>query len=104
MSYLKGTTMKKLKAFKLLSSPAAFALLVGCNSQHQKEEIEITDETEITEFCNVIAAEMVANPNSNEPWARLQKKHLEEEWSNEDVDRICSEAVRRKRDLIYGDE
>jgi cytochrome c2 len=78
-------------------------LVVGVSlASCQKPPQVKSEEQEIEEFCNVIASEMVANPNSSEPWRRLQQKHLEEEWNFEDVDRICSAAVARKSDLMYG--
>lgn len=78
-------------------SAALIVVGVGLASCQPKSE-----EQEIEEFCNVIAAEMVADPTSSEPWRKLQQKHLQEEWSFENVDRICSAAVERKRQLMFG--
>ena len=85
--------------------PVVFLMIAGvvlasCQEAPQAK----TEEQEIAEFCNVIASELVASPKSNVPWQKLQQKHLEEEWRTEDVDRICSAAVKRKADLLYGAE
>lgn len=76
--------------------------LMACQDTTSPAAQQRIAEEEIEEFCNSIAAEIVANPNAMGPWQRLQQKHLEEEWNSEDVDRICSAAVARKSSLLYG--
>jgi hypothetical protein len=60
------------------------------------------DEVAITKLCNEVAAELVANPGSQAPLIKLRKRHMEEEWSFADVDRICSVSIARKTKLMYG--
>ena len=76
--------------------------LAACQDTTSPAAKQRIAEREIGEFCNSIAAELVANPNAMDPWRRLQQKQLEEEWKSDDVDRICSAAVARKTALLYG--